>query len=78
MIAIASFICGMVIVIMVCLIYWWIDEEIRLSLLSLLTGIYLIGWSFGEASIKAEILTYGETAINGNTYIIEEVINNEK
>lgn len=69
---------GITLVTMICILHWWIDGEIELSLLALLIGIYLIGWSFGASSIKAEILTFGETNIDGSTYVVEEVINNDK
>lgn len=69
---------GITLVTIICILRWWIDEEIRLSLLAFLIGIYLIGWSFGESSIKAEILEFGETNIDGSTYVVEEVINNDK
>ena len=69
---------GITLVTIICILHWWIDEEIRLSLLALLIGIYLIGWSFGASSIKAEILAFGETNIDGSTYMVEEVINNDK
>ena len=69
---------GITLVTIICILHWWLDEEIRLSLLFLLIGIYLIGWSFGKSSIKAEILAFGETNIDGSTYVVEEVINNDK
>jgi membrane protein required for beta-lactamase induction len=69
---------GITVVTIICILHWWIDEEIRWSLLALLIGIYLIGWSFGESSIKAEILAFEETNIDGSTYVVEEVINNEE
>ena len=75
---VTSILTGMFFVMFVCIAHWWIDEEVRLSLLALLTGIYLIGWCFGEASVKAEILMYGETTINENIYVIEEVISGDK
>lgn len=75
---VTSVLTGMFFVMIVCVIHWWIDEEIRLSLLALLTGIYLIGWCFGEASSKMEILMNGEIEIQGNTYVIEEVISGDK
>ena len=69
---------GITVVTMICILQWWIDEEIEWSLLALLIGIYLIGWSFGESSIKAEILAFGETNIDGSTYVVEEVISGDK
>lgn len=69
---------GITLVMIICILHWWIDEEIKWSLLALLIGIYLIGWSFGASSIKAEILTFGETNIDGSTYVVEEVISGDK
>lgn len=65
---------GITLVTIICILHWWIDEEIRLSLLFLLIGIYSIGISVGKCIIKTEILTLGETNIDGSTYVVEEVI----
>lgn len=69
---------GITVVTMICILHWWIEGEIEWSLLALLIGIYLIGWSFGASSIKAEILAFGETNIDGITYVVEEVISGGK
>ena len=69
---------GITLVTIICIVHWWIDEEIRLSLLALLIGIYLIGWSLGKIATKTEILELGEFNIDGSTYVVEEVINNDK
>ena len=69
---------GITVVTMICILHWWIDEKIEWSLLALLIGIYLIGWSFGASSIKAEILAFSETNIDGSTYVVEEVISGDK
>lgn len=72
------FIIGITLVTIICILHWWLDEEIRLSLLFLLIGIYSIGISVGECIIKTEILTLGKTDIDGSTYVVEEVISGDK